>query len=811
MAKWILLRSGVPGPIDYPGLGFSARPGDVYSGDSAPDAYWHPCDEGAAESVDRYMVPGGDDSAFASLIDDAGSDVRASLSATYVRGDAPPKVEAGKNGIRYDGTDETVAMQALLDTMAVFGAGVIELSGIVRCDGQLRTKTNVVGTQLRQPPLRITGTAQHMPGSAMQGVQYPADAGLDLRYAGRSDASCTTTLGSGVVGNAAATADDRGKIVVGTGIPDRAWILASEPGVGWTLSRPARATGTVSLTSFGGRFESFGYGMLELDHLQICNKGTASSAPLVVSTGTTIKAHDNLVMGSEGKSGVTCDEDPFILGGPGQGTALTTALTADIAVTSLAVSPLPVGILSGVPFTLAPGTANQALVTSSAAAAAGATSISITSFTPAVTHPVRTGVLLGGAQSATDATSISAPSAPFQGYGTRIRDNHFHRVRRIQAGAWASDVWIDHNAWMHNCGSNIAAAPSTLTTALTSGVAYTSLAVTALSRDVIAGDIIQVGVSPNSQETVASASAAAGATSVSVGQFTANAAYAVGTKSFNTAHLGAAVESHAAEGNANAVTVADNRIGMSGGYTHATRFTGPTRSSSIRGNSQQDHHANNIAVYRFDRGATSNVILGGLHNPAIPAVDDWAAADHSPSQLYLTGRPDDPLTVPFGIESAGGAWLPTPGAAAVYSPRFKLSSGVHWRFRCDDDDFFILHTILGGSETELFRLQNSPTGVNLTATLAATNEARIQNVTGHLKFTAKAGWRVFLGDQTLPSSVYALNGKMYADALVGKAYATASRPTPASVGVGGMIYDSTLTKPIWSDGTNWKDAAGAVV
>jgi len=84
MAKWILLRSGVPGPIDYPGLGFSARPGDVYSGDSAPDAYWHPCDAGTSETVDRYMVPGGDDAAFAALIDDAGSDVRASLSATYV-------------------------------------------------------------------------------------------------------------------------------------------------------------------------------------------------------------------------------------------------------------------------------------------------------------------------------------------------------------------------------------------------------------------------------------------------------------------------------------------------------------------------------------------------------------------------------------------------------------------------------------------------------------------------------------------------------------------------------------------------------
>lgn len=43
------------------------------------------------------------------------------------------------------------------------------------------------------------------------------------------------------------------------------------------------------------------------------------------------------------------------------------------------------------------------------------------------------------------------------------------------------------------------------------------------------------------------------------------------------------------------------------------------------------------------------------------------------------------------------------------------------------------------------------------------------------------------------------------------AFATGSRPTPASVGESAMIYDTTLDKPIWSDGTNWRDAAGTIV
>ncbi|MBH1956103.1 hypothetical protein I8H84_00830 [Candidatus Saccharibacteria bacterium] len=37
-----------------------------------------------------------------------------------------------------------------------------------------------------------------------------------------------------------------------------------------------------------------------------------------------------------------------------------------------------------------------------------------------------------------------------------------------------------------------------------------------------------------------------------------------------------------------------------------------------------------------------------------------------------------------------------------------------------------------------------------------------------------------------------------------KSYTTATRPTPASVGAGGQIYDSTLGYAITSDGTNWK-------
>jgi hypothetical protein len=41
--------------------------------------------------------------------------------------------------------------------------------------------------------------------------------------------------------------------------------------------------------------------------------------------------------------------------------------------------------------------------------------------------------------------------------------------------------------------------------------------------------------------------------------------------------------------------------------------------------------------------------------------------------------------------------------------------------------------------------------------------------------------------------------------------ATADRPSAVTVGVGARWYDTTLSQPIWSDGSTWRDASGNVV
>ena len=575
------------------------------------------------------------------------------LAASYVASGAP-RLSGKAQGLKYDGTDETTKVNTILNALASFGGGVLEVEGPLRCDSQIVMPTTTVGSQVRQAPIRITGVgSSYGPGSTFTGgAPFSASPGLDLRYAGRTDAGCVTTKGSAYIANTAATANDRGNIVVGTGIPDQCWILAVDAGAGWIVSKAARASGTVSLTSFGGRIQALGYGTLELDHLQLYNGGTASSAPFGLSTGPKIELHDCAFYGDTSKGSNLSDEDPWVFGGPGQGTMLTTGLTSGNTYTTLAVQALPVAITAGRDVILNVGAGTTQRVTVPSGAAAGATSITVTSFTANANYPAKTGVYIGYAQNQGTATSWNVASAPYQGYASHVERNQFYRCRRIVAGGFATDLYIEHNAWMHNCGSNLALAPSTLTTGLTSGATVTSLAVTALAGPVLAGDVIQVGVGDTSQEFTASADAAAGATSVSVNSVTANATYAVGTKAFNTtAGLGAMVESYAIDTEINAVHVIGNRMGFSGLYNYATRFVGYTEQSMISGNNFQDVQADArfIAGHRFDRNAAFNLILTGVLGSGVTIADDWSASSGLRQQTIVTAAQSKPARFPQNI------------------------------------------------------------------------------------------------------------------------------------------------------------------
>ncbi|WP_262689794.1 hypothetical protein [Kordiimonas aestuarii] len=55
-----------------------------------------------------------------------------------------------------------------------------------------------------------------------------------------------------------------------------------------------------------------------------------------------------------------------------------------------------------------------------------------------------------------------------------------------------------------------------------------------------------------------------------------------------------------------------------------------------------------------------------------------------------------------------------------------------------------------------------------------------------------------------------LAGDLVTDGVLrGKSDSTVNRPSAVSVGAGAQMFDTTLGKPIWSDGSQWVDAAGA--
>jgi len=98
---------------------------------------------------------------------------------------------------------------------------------------------------------------------------------------------------------------------------------------------------------------------------------------------------------------------------------------------------------------------------------------------------------------------------------------------------------------------------ATLSSALVSGTAYTSLSVSALNVTVASGASLTIGSGSTTQVVTASAAAAVGATSIPVASFTANAAYAIGTVvAFTPGTVDIPVAfNQASRGNTNYITV----------------------------------------------------------------------------------------------------------------------------------------------------------------------------------------------------------------------------------------------------------------
>lgn len=92
-----------------------------------------------------------------------------------------------------------------------------------------------------------------------------------------------------------------------------------------------------------------------------------------------------------------------------------------------------------------------------------------------------------------------------------------------------------------------------------------------------------------------------------------------------------------------------------------------------------------------------------------------------------------------------------------------------------------------------FKADTTTPGINISSTSSG---AGIVKATGPLALYAGSG---------ASDTVRVARGTFRISAV-----ASASRPS-SGIGAGCMLFDTTLGKPIWSDGSNWRDAAGTIV
>jgi hypothetical protein len=94
-------------------------------------------------------------------------------------------------------------------------------------------------------------------------------------------------------------------------------------------------------------------------------------------------------------------------------------------------------------------------------------------------------------------------------------------------------------------------------------------------------------------------------------------------------------------------------------------------------------------------------------------------------------------------------------------------------------------------------------GVNITGNVGSGGSGliRVHQVAG-----------VDIGLNTATSGSYLVVGSSVTNLFIdGIPYTTAARPAAGVMRAGSRYYDTTLSKPVWSDGTTWRDAAGTSV
>lgn len=206
----------------------------------------------------------------------------------------------------------------------------------------------------------------------------------------------------------------------------------------------------------------------------------------------------------------------------------------------------------------------------------------------------------------------------------------------------------------------------------------------------------------------------------------------------------------------------------------ATPLTNYT--SAVRFNSGNIQQAN---------GSSMRLSLASLGIPGITRLTAWISAPAANNSQFKATQI---------VKNEGSAVVSVPGS----------STGVPWakhEAACNSNDVIDFRQVGTHTSTAALATPSYLTGIDIYAT--ARPYMRGEYVTHGDRM-----WRSELDNNPGQPGV---SGWTQALDLPVASGVTASRPSAGLVGAGYPYYDTTLGKPIWSNGTGWTDATGTVV
>jgi hypothetical protein len=193
---------------------------------------------------------------------------------------------------------------------------------------------------------------------------------------------------------------------------------------------------------------------------------------------------------------------------------------------------------------------------------------------------------------------------------------------------------------------------------------------------------------------------------------------------------------------------------------------------------------------------------GGTLNTGI--MDFYAA--FTTRDVTLSNVGNHTTTPVYQVPETNGSMVFGRLGAAYPSKRFRMSGGAV--FAHTDAPLTVSPTYSSGRGLELFEGVTGYAGQVLhLKKFADAGDHMVADGNGKFQWGAGAG----TFDVSLERTAAGTLGVGAGHAIRTGRAVTGSRPSASTVGAGAMFYDTTLSKPIWSDGTVWRDAAGTSV